>query len=192
MSSKQRLQNVCWHGSTLDVPSIVSRHTEHSKNSDKTLASIFYHAKGSTPHFPHLQKKRNEPHVQKRENLKLGPESSPRSRRRKTTEEIQRLYEKRSTWVYLKPSVTQARFDCRSYTASFVFSEYISLSFFFGTVSLEHFNPEHFNNTFPFTNLNTWEYKAPSGFWLRSSLLFDLDSWTVRIGRREHRLQIWI
>lgn len=36
ISSKQRLQNVCWHGRTFEVPSIVSRHTEHSKNSDKT------------------------------------------------------------------------------------------------------------------------------------------------------------
>ena len=40
ISSKQRLQNVCWHGRTLLVWSKRSRHTEHSSSSFKDCSSI--------------------------------------------------------------------------------------------------------------------------------------------------------
>lgn len=41
MFSRQRRQNVCWHGSTLALASSRSRHTEHSSKSNSDDSSIF-------------------------------------------------------------------------------------------------------------------------------------------------------
>lgn len=43
MSSRQRLQKVCWHGRTREVEPSWSRHTEHSRASLRSMCSILMH-----------------------------------------------------------------------------------------------------------------------------------------------------
>lgn len=65
MLSRQRRQNVCWHGSTLALASSRSRHTEHSSKSNSDDSSIFssVRARGALTRNPVHRTRRENTHT---------------------------------------------------------------------------------------------------------------------------------
>lgn len=65
MLSRQRRQNVCWHGSTLALASRRSRHTEHSSKSNSDDSSMFSSvgARGALTRHPVHRTRRESTHT---------------------------------------------------------------------------------------------------------------------------------